>query len=75
MELEPDNAMYIDTLGDVYKYIKDYDKAIEQYKKAISIDKKQTASYNNLIEIYKTLGKEKEAKEIEEKLNEIKQEE
>jgi tetratricopeptide (TPR) repeat protein len=71
LELAPNDADYIETLGDVYEYIKDYDKAIEQYNKAININKNQRMSYISLIVIYKKLGREKEAKEVENKLNKI----
>ncbi len=57
--------------GNAKYKLKLYEEAIKDYNKAIEIDNKHISSYKNLIEVYKLLGKEKEAKKVAETLKEI----
>jgi tetratricopeptide (TPR) repeat protein len=49
---EPDNAFYLYVKAYLYHNIKDYDKAIEYYKKVIEIDTQYAEAYSNLGFIY-----------------------
>ena len=62
----------LEKLGKSFEYIKLILEEIIYNKKLIIINKEQISPYNELIEIYKKLGLEKEAKKFEEALNKIK---
>ncbi|KAA6333117.1 hypothetical protein EZS27_018446, partial [termite gut metagenome] len=49
---EPDNTFYLYVKAYLYHNIKDYDKAIEYYKKVIETDSQYAEAYSNLGLIY-----------------------
>ncbi|WP_333805438.1 tetratricopeptide repeat protein [Sulfurospirillum sp.] len=50
-------------LGNLFASFKIYEKAIEPYRKAISLDPAKTQAYNNIGVVYKELGRDSEALE------------
>jgi len=48
LRLSPDNAAVHYDLGDAYEEIPDYDRALEQYQRAIDVDPSFYPAYNNL---------------------------
>ena len=65
--LSPENAATLDSMGYVYYGLKDYDKAIDYYKKALAIDNGISEVYLHLAQAYKAAGKKIEAAENYEK--------
>ena len=48
----PDNALFVAQLGDIYMNREDFDKAIEQYEKAIKINPNFDAALRNIASCY-----------------------
>lgn len=63
LKYHPDNARLYLNLGNTYYENKDIDKAVEQYKKAIEINKNYAVAYGNIGSAYLHTGREKEARE------------
>ncbi len=59
----PNNARLYLNLGNTYYENKDIDKAIEQYKKAIEINKGYAVAYGNIGSAYLHTGRDEEARE------------
>ena len=53
---EPDNPVFLDTLGWLYYKTGDYSKAREILEKALSIEENEPEIYEHLAEIYQALG-------------------
>ncbi|MBN1821787.1 MAG: tetratricopeptide repeat protein [Prolixibacteraceae bacterium] len=58
-------------MGIAYKELKNYDKAIEYYKKAIETDPKDAFPYNNLANVYRNRKEFEQASEFYQKAIEI----
>ena len=72
-EYSPDKWIVWNNMGCSYKYLKQYEKAIECCEKAISImgEKKDRMPYRNLADCYKALGEKEKAIECYQKGLEI----
>lgn len=60
-KFSPSSAQNHNNLGDVFSRRKDYDTAIEEFKKAISLNPRYADAYHNLGNAYLSLGKLNEA--------------
>ena len=67
--LEPDNGVYLDTLGWVNYKLGNYDRARILLEKAIETGIEEAEVYLHLGEVYRKLGNEPKAKEMFEKAN------
>ena len=63
IDAEPKNSDSYDSYADVLKDQQLYDKAIEKYLFALSVNKKYTASIYSLAECYEAKGLRQKAKE------------
>lgn len=52
VKLLPKDATARNNLGNVYRDLKEYDKAVEAYQKAIELDSKNVNAYTNLANLY-----------------------
>ncbi len=59
---EPDNTDALFYLGKLAIETQQYEKAIERFKKLVSLQPQNSENYTELSEIYKMMGNEKEAK-------------
>lgn len=71
----PKNKVYYAQLGDLYQTIKNFDKSIEQYKKALEIDPNYDVAIRNIASSYKNRASLVQAKIKEELDAEKKKEE
>jgi len=62
-ELDPKNPKTVCAQGSAYRKMKQLDKAVELYKKAIELDHMYFVCYDNLGLAYAEMGKDKEAEE------------
>lgn len=62
------NAEIISQIGDLYVLLKNYDRALEEYEKALDVNKNHLHSLDEICKIYFTLGKFNKALEISQKL-------
>lgn len=60
LNISPDESLY-SNIGTSYFMLKQYDKAIESYQKALSLNPKHLDSIINLAMTYETIGKKTEA--------------
>ena len=56
IKLDKKNFQSFYGLGVVYSYLKNYEKAIEYYKKALSVDGDSSVAHNNLANIYNNVN-------------------
>jgi eukaryotic-like serine/threonine-protein kinase len=71
-ELDPSSAIIKTNVGLVYYYMRQYDRAIEQYQKALSLGQKNETAHLRLIDCYEQKGMYREALEEREKIIEPK---
>lgn len=69
--LEPDNAAYHRSCGVTLYAMGRCLEAVDAYKKAIKLDPKQILYYSDLAQIYKKMGREEDADQIEEKTKQL----
>lgn len=62
------NVEIISQIADLYAYLKNYDRALEEYEKVIEIDKNHTHSLNEMLKIYFRLEKYEKALEASKRL-------
>lgn len=62
------NAEIISQIGDLYVLLKNYDRALEEYDKALDINKNHIHSLDEMCKIYFNLGKYPQALEISQRL-------
>ena len=70
--LEPENGVYLDTLGWVHYKLGNYELARQLLEKAISTGVNEADVYRHLAEVYQKLGYEAKAKEMLEKAKGVK---
>lgn len=75
VDAEPDNPVFLDTLGWLYYKTGNYQKAREIIEKALAGKPDEPEIYEHLAEIYSALGDEVKAKEYMEKARELRSEE
>lgn len=63
LELDPENASYLDTKGWVLFKMNSYEEALEEIKRAWTIEKDNPEILEHMGHIYKALGSEEEAKQ------------
>ena len=69
--LDPDNAEYHNSCGVTLYAMGRCLEAVDAYKKAIKLDPKQILYYSDLAQIYKKMGREEDADQIEEKTKQL----
>ena len=70
--LEPENGVYLDTLGWVHYKLGNNELARQLLEKAISTGVNEAEVYRHLAEVYRKLGYEAKAKEMLEKAKGVK---
>jgi tetratricopeptide (TPR) repeat protein len=70
-QLHPKWVLGINALGMAYRRFNKYSEAIDQFQKAVSLDKKFVPSYFNLGEAQSSSGKKKDAARTLEKLTQL----
>lgn len=73
--LEPDNGVYLDTLGWVHYKLGNYELARQLLEKAIATGVDEPEVYRHLAEAYRKLGYEAKAREMLEKAKSVKKKE
>ena len=66
-QINPGSAKVYNNLGIIYKKLRDYEKSIGCYEKAIKLDSNYKIARDNLIEIYELYAKELFEKNIHKK--------
>ena len=69
--LEPDNARYHNSYGVTLYAMERCPEAVDAYKNAIKLDPKQVHYYSDLAQIYKKMGREEDADQMEEKAKQL----
>ena len=69
--LEPDNAGYHNSCGVTLYAMERCPEAVDAYKNAIKLDPKQVLYYSDLAQIYKKMGREEDADQMEEKAKQL----
>lgn len=62
------NVEIISQIADLYAYLKNYDRALEEYEKVLEADKNHTHSLNEMLKIYFSLEKYEKALEVSKRL-------
>ncbi|MCG8343018.1 MAG: tetratricopeptide repeat protein [Chlorobiales bacterium] len=75
VDAEPDNPVFLDTLGWLYYKFGEYRKAREIIEKALSMEPDEPEIYKHLVEIYRALGESDKVKEYIDKADELRREE
>ena len=70
-ELDPSRPSTHNTLGDIYFDVRNYERALDEYKKSIKLDTQNYVPYYSIGLIMKTLGKEEQGREWLQKADEI----
>ena len=71
VDAEPDNPVFLDTLGWLYYKTGDYEKAREIIEKALSMEPHEAEIYEHLAEIYRALGDDLKALQLMDKAGEL----
>ena len=69
--LEPDNAEYHYSCGVTLHEMERCPEAVDAYKKATKLDPKRVLYYSDLAQIYKKMGREEDADQMEEKAKQL----
>lgn len=67
-ELDPSSAIIKTNVGLIYYYMRQYDRAIEQYRKVLSLSQGNESTHLRLIDCYEQKGMYREALEEREKI-------
>lgn len=71
VDAEPDNPVFLDTLGWLHYKTGDHPKAREILEKALSIETNEPEIYEHLAEIYRALGDEQRARQLLDQAKEL----
>jgi tetratricopeptide (TPR) repeat protein len=70
--IAPNDANFYDSKGEILMRMERYDAALPQFQKAVTIDPTFLNSWQNLVTVYRALGREVEAQEADRRVLDLK---